>query len=349
MHYMGIDHHKQYSHITVLDESGEVIKADRVGNTRKEVEVFLCDLDGKIEGVIEAGYSHYTMMDLMESEGVSMKIAHPEQVKAIAKARIKTDKRDSKILAHLLRSNLIPEVYCRDSENREAQRILRHRMTYVRMQTQVKNRIRALLAKQREEVRQIVVLEDALFRESGLKVLRSLDLPGKDQQMLESLLETLEHLKGKIKLSDALVREILRSSEGARLISTLPGFGEFFSVLVSVEIVDIGRFDSPGNLHSYAGLIPSTHASGGKIYHGKLVHQGNKWLRWALVEAVWPAVKSDFDIRVYYQRMKKRKGANSAKVATARRLLTIIYRVLKEKRAYIPYKREKHTAAFAHI
>ena len=349
MYYMGIDHHKQYSHITVLNEKGEVIKAERVGNTRKEVEVFLRDLDGKIEGVIEAGYSHYTMMDLMESEGVSMKIAHPEQVKAIAKAKIKTDKRDSKILAHLLRSNLIPEVYCRDSENREAQRILRHRMTYVRMQTQVKNRIRALLAKQREEVRQIVVLEDALFRESGLKVLRSLDLPGKDQQMLESLLETLEHLKGKIKLSDALVREILRSSEGARLISTLPGFGEFFSVLVSVEIADISRFDSPANLHSYAGLIPSTHASGGKIYHGKLVHQGNKWLRWALVEAVWPAVKSDFDIRVYYQRMKKRKGANSAKVATARRLLTIIYRVLKEKRAYIPYKREKHTAAFAHI
>ena len=69
--------------------------------------------------------------------------------------------------------------------------------------------------------------------------------------------------------------------------------------------------------------------------------------RWAAVEAVWPAVRSDFDIRLYYQRRKKRKGANSAKVAAARRLLTIIYRVLKEKRAYIPYKREKHTAAFA--
>jgi transposase len=330
-------------------KSGEVIKADRVGNTRKEVEVFLGDLDGKIEGVIEAGYSHYTMMDLMESEGVSMKIAHPEQVKAIAKARIKTDKRDSKILAHLLRSNLIPEVYCRDNENREAQRVLRHRVTYVRMQTQVKNRIRALLAKQREEVREIVELEGALFNVSGLKVLRSIDLAGKDQQMLESFLETLKHLQGKIKLSDALVREILRNSEEARLISTLPGFGEFFSVLVSVEIADIHRFDSPAKLHSYAGLIPSTHASGDKLYHGKLVRRGNKWLRWAAVEAVWPAVRSDFDIRLYYQRRKKRKGANSAKVATARRLLTIIYRVLKEKRAYIPYKRKKHTAAFTRI
>jgi transposase len=349
MHYMGIDHHKQYSHITVLDERGGVIKADRVGNTRREVRVFLLDLGGKVEGVIEAGYSHYTMMDLMESEGVSMKIAHPEQVKAIAKAKIKTDKRDSKILAHLLRSNLIPEVYCRDKENREAQRILRHRVTYVRMQTHVKNRIRAMLAKQREEVRQIVELEENLFTVSGLKLLRNLELVGRDQQMLKSLLETLDHFQGKIKLSDALVREILSTSEEARLISTLPGFGKFFSVLVSVEIADIHRFDTPEKLHSYAGLVPSTHASGDKLYHGKLVRRGNKWLRWAAVEAVWPAVKSDFDIRLYYQRRKKRKGANSAKVATARRLLTIIYRVLKEKRAYIPYKRKKYTAAFAHI
>ncbi len=349
MHYMGIDHHKQYSHITVLNERGEVIKADWLGNTSKEVELFLHGLDGEIEGVVEAGYSHYTMMDLMESVGVRMKIAHPEQVKAIAKARIKTDKRDSKILAHLLRSDLIPEVYCRDKENREAQRILRHRVTYVRMQTQVKNRIRALLAKQREEVRQIVALEEKLFRASGIKALGSLELPGKDQQMLESLLETLEHLKGKIKLSDALVREVLRRSEEAQLISTLPGFKEFFPVLVSVEIADINRFDSPAKLHSYAGLVPSTHASGEKLYHGKLVRQGNKWLRWAAVEAVWPAVRSDFDVRLYYQRMKKRKGANSAKVATARRLLTIIYRVLKEKRRYIPYKRKKHTAAFTRI
>ena len=124
---------------------------------------------------------------------------------------------------------------------------------------------------------------------------------------------------------------------------------EFLSGLVSTEIAEIERFSTDSQLHSYAGVIPSTHASGDRLYHGRLVQRGNKWLRWAAVEAVWPAVRSDFDIRLYYQRMKKRKGANSAKVATARRLLTIIYRVMKEKRACIPYKREKHTAAFTRI
>ena len=349
MHYMGIDHHKQYSHITVLNEKGEVIKAERVWNSRQEVKEFLSGLDEEMAGVVEAGRSSYTMVDLMESLGVKMKIAHAEQVKAIAKAKIKTDKRDSWMLAHLLRMDLIPEVYRRSAENREDQRVLRHRVSYVRMRTQVKNRIYALLAQQREEVRQMADLEDDLFTARGMKVLQDLVLPGKDNEMLLSLLETLGHLDVKIKQSDALVRKIYHSSEEARLIKTVPGFGVFFSVLVSTEIAEIERFSTDSQLHSYAGVIPSTHASGDRLYHGRLVQRGNKWLRWAAVEAVWPAVRSDFDIRLYYQKRKKSKGANSAKVATGRRLLTIIYRVMKENRAYILYKREKHTAAFARI
>ncbi len=346
MYYMGIDHHMQYSQITVLGENGKMIKTGRVWNTYDQVKEFLSGLDGEMEGVVEAGRSHYTIVDLMESLGVKMKIAHPLLVKAIAKAKIKTDQRDSLTLAHLLRLNYIPEVFRRSNENRKAQRVLRHRSFYVQMRTRIKNRIRALLAQQREDVRQMVAMESNLFKTKGIELLYQLDLPGKDQEMLESMLETIQHVAGKIKHSDALVKQIYNSSEQARLISTIPGFGDYFSVLVATEITDIERFSSVAKLHSYAGVIPTTHASGGKVYHGRLVQQGNKWLRWAAVEAVWPAAKADFDINLYYQRITKRKGANPAKVATARRLLTIIYRVLKEKRAYIPYKRNKKKAAF---
>jgi len=125
----------------------------------------------------------------------------------------------------------------------------------------------------------------------------------------------------------------------ARLIQSVPGFGVFLSVLVAVEIGDLGRFEGVSKLHSYAGVIPSTHSSGERSYHGKIIKEGNRWLRWAAVEAVWPAIRADFDPRCFYERMKKRKGANSGKVATARKLLTIIYRMLKENRPYISYKR----------
>lgn len=113
----------------------------------------------------------------------------------------------------------------------------------------------------------------------------------------------------------------------------------FLSVLVAVEIADINRFEDETKLHCYAGVIPSTHSSGEKTYHGRIIREGNRWLRWAAVEAVWPAIRADFDLRLHYERRKKRKGANMAKVATARRLLTIICRMLKENRAYLPYKR----------
>jgi len=339
MNYMGIDHHKQYSHLTVLDEEGEVIKTGTVLNRSKEVKNFLEGCGGELKAVIEAGRASYTMIDLLEDLGVDVKMAHPLQVKAIAQAKIKTDKRDSKILAHLLRTNLIPEVYRREAANRAVQRVLRHRMAYVRMRTQIKNRIRTLLAKQREEVREMAESQNHLFGIRGMRALRELELPGKDKEMLESLIKTLDHLESHIKKSNALVKEIYSNSEAARLISTIPGFAKFFSVLVVTEIADIERFASDGKLHSYAGVIPSTHVSGEKSYHGRLVNQGNKWLRWAVVEAVWPAIRADFDIRVFYERLAKRKGANAAKIVVARRLLTIVYRVLKERRVYVPYKR----------
>ncbi|MDP2728971.1 MAG: IS110 family transposase, partial [Dehalococcoidales bacterium] len=97
---------------------------------------------------------------------------------------------------------------------------------------------------------------------------------------------------------------------------------------------DISRFRDDKKLCAYAGLVPSTYASGGKVFHGRITKTGNKWLRWAAVEAVQKAVRWDPDFRNYYQRIKVKKGTNAAKVATARRLLTIVYRILSQNRPY---------------
>ena len=153
MYFIGIDQHKQYSQMTVLDEEGQEIKTGRVLNFRQEVEEFLEGLGVEVEAVVEAGRTCYVMADLLGDLGVGVKIAHPFQVKAIAKARIKNDKRDSRILAHLLRTGLIPEVYQREAHNREAQRVLRLRAFYINSLTQVKNNIWSLLAQQQEEIR----------------------------------------------------------------------------------------------------------------------------------------------------------------------------------------------------
>jgi transposase len=338
MNYVGIDHHRQYSHMTLMDEQGNIVRSRKVSNLRSEVEEFLEGVKDCC-AVIEAGRSSYTLVDLLDELGVKVTMAHPKEVKSIAKAKVKTDKRDSQMLAHLLRTDLVPEVYQRSKENREVQKILRQRVFYVEAMTRVKNRVHALIAQQREEVRQEAGREKNLFSERGQKVVLGLSLAVTEKKMLASLVKTFRHLRDRLRETTALVEEVYHRSQEAQLIRTVPGFGTFLSVLAATEIADIARFEDAAHLHAYAGVIPSTHSSGERSYHGKITKEGNRWLRWAAVEAVWPGIRADFDLRLFYERLKKRKGANSAKVATARRLLTIIFKMLKENRSYIPHKR----------
>ncbi len=126
----------------------------------------------------------------------------------------------------------------------------------------------------------------------------------------------------------------IQAFKRVKLLETIPGIGQFFAVLVANEVDDIRRFANEKKFFSYIGIIPSTFSSGGRTFDGRLTKQGNKYLRWALVEAIWPAVRSDPELESYYQSIKARKGPNPAKIATARRLATIIYRVLRHERSY---------------
>jgi transposase len=322
--------------MTVLDEEGRELKNGRVANLRGHVERFL---EGcrPFTAVLEAGRASYVMADLLRELGGEVKMANPLQIKAIAHARIKTDKRDSRTLAQLLRADLIPEVYQRGEWNRRAQRVMRMRAYWVGKQTEVRNKIRALLAQQREEIRlEVERREGKLFSSSGVEFLSHLALEGQDKLVLDDLLQGHLEIQAHIKMSDGLVEALYGELEDAARIDTIPGFATTLSVLVAVEIADIKRFARPADLHSYAGVIPSTYSSGNRTTHGHITKQGSVWLRWAVVEAVFPAVRKDLALGALYKRLARRKGPNVAKIAVARRLLTIIYRVLSERRDYVP-------------
>jgi len=322
--------------MTVLDEDGRELKNGRMPNFRRYVEEFLRPFR-PFRAVLEAGRSSYVMADLLRELGGEVKMANPVEVKAIAHARIKTDKRDSRTLAQLLRADLIPEVYQRAEWNRRAQRVMRLRAHWVRKQTELRNKIRALLAQQSEEIRlEVERQERGLFSQKGLTFLKELPLVGQDKMILHDLLQGHREVAAHIKQSDGLVEALYSEIEEASRIDTVPGFATTLSVLAAVEIADIRRFAGPAQLHAYAGVVPSTYASGEKTAHGHITKQGSAWLRWAVLEAVYPSIKKDLGLRILYQRLAKRKGPNVAKVAVARRLLTIIYRILTERRVYLP-------------
>jgi len=329
MRYVGMDYHKGYSQVTVMEENGEIVNQAKLTNEPEALKRYFEKI-GSCEVVLEAGRNWYTMYDLLEELVEEIHVAHPLKVRAIAEARVKTDKIDSETLAHLLRSDLLPCIHIPQPEVRDNKKILRQRMFFVAVRTMVKNRIHDIMDRQRIKTEQF----SDLFGKGGMEYLKGLELPEPDNSLLKEQIDTLEELNQHIETTNELIHKMAEEEPRLKWVDSIPGIGEFLGLLAIQEIDTVERFSGPEKLAAYAGLVPSTYASGGKVWHGRITKQGNKYLRWAMIEAVRPALKKSVYLRNYYVRIEKRGGRNHAKVATARKILGLIWTVLKEKREY---------------
>ncbi len=341
MIYVAIDYHKRYSQVEAMDREGRVIRKARLMNDELTLKKWFSSLGGGCEVVLEACRNWQVMYEILESmdEVERIHLANPYKVRAIAEAKIKTDTIDTHTLAHLLRCGLIPAVHVPSRETREAKEVLRQRMFLVRMRTQLKNRIHALLDRYRVS---LPSFSDP-FGQRGLSYLRKLKLPypgdfllAQDLKLLEALSLCISDRVGSAfggKEAEGEVMELLAGDERFEIARSLPGLGPILAGVAVLEIDRVERFVQPEKLVSYAGLVPSTYASGGKVYNGHLIKQSNKWLRWAMVEASWSAQRSSPYFQAYYQR-HLHKGPNTAVVALARRMLEILWHLLKDKRFY---------------
>jgi transposase len=332
MNYVGIDYHKRYSHVTAVNEEGRVMRSNRLENNPILFEGFFKSLEGPSEAVLEASRTWGVMYDLLEAiDGVeSVHLAHSQKVRAIAEAKIKTDKIDSGILAQLLRADLIPAAYIPGKQTRCYKEMIRQRVFLVRMRTRLKNRIHVLL----DRLHIALPSVSDMFGKRGTAYLRKLNLTGVDGEILREDLDLLEVFNCLIKEAEKEIAKLMEEDPRVKLLRTVPGLGPILAAVVALEIDRIERFNLPPKLASYAGLVPSTYASGGKIFHGKLIPMTNKWLRWALVEAAWGSLRTSPYCRTYFERHKTQKGPHTAAIALARRLIEIIWHVLTENRPY---------------
>ncbi len=331
MLYAGLDDHKRYSVVQAMDEKGRKRGHARVPNEFEAVREFFDGPGETCKVVLEAGWNWGTMYDWLEQvESVEeVQLAHPFRVKAIASAQVKTDSVDAATLAHLLRTDLIPKAHIPCAQTRQFKEIVRQRLFLVRLRTMLKNRLHALL--DRHHVPAPPVSD--LFGKGGLSYLGKGQLPEGAQAQLDQDLRLLQMLNGEIRESEALLRRSLKGDRRVELLQTVPGIGAITATVVALEIDDVKRFQEARKLAAYAGLVPSVHASGGKVHHGRIMPQSNKWLRWAHVESAWVAVRRDPYFRATYAK-HARKGAQTAIEATARRLLEVIWHVLSEGRPY---------------
>ncbi len=150
-------------------------------------------------------------------------------------------------------------------------------------------------------------------------------------------LRILSSIENEIKEIDKEIRHKCLENEETMLLTTIPGIGYFSALLIYSEVSDIKRFPNSKKLYSYAGLVPSVRQSGNKVITGKITKEGNRLLRWVLVQCAFVAVRNDEKFKNFYERIKQRKGSQKAIIATARKLLTVIYAVLRDKKPYVSY------------
>lgn len=330
MVHMGVDQHKKFSQVAVVDEAGEVLERRRLGHSDKELMRDYFQRWGEDACVaLEAGPSWYWLYDLLEECVGELKLANPAGVRLIAESKVKTDKIDAEVLAQLDRLGYLPEAYVPERAVREGREVHRFRIFLVRLATALKNRVHAVLDK--------LGIEHPysdLFGKCGREFLASLKLPSPYKIELDGCLELLDAFAGQIKRVQREIRKAISADPRAELLMSVPGIGEIFSYLILYETGQIERFASDKKYASYCALTPSTHQSANRIWHGRTGRRGNLNLKWAFTEAAHVAVRKDPALGAYYDALKRRSGAGTATIAVARKLARATYWILKRQRPY---------------
>jgi transposase len=197
----------------------------------------------------------------------------------------------------------------------------------------IKNKIHAVLTKNGIDC----TFSDVLGKSSQLW-LKSLAVRACYRQEIDGYLRIAEALGISIAEITTKIKAEVAESPQAQLLMSIPGISYYSALLVLSEIGEIERFPDAKRLCSYAGLVPSIYSSGSKTYHGRITKQGSRWLRWILVEASTHAANGDANIQKLYRRVSRRRGRSTARVAVARKILTIIYAMLKRNE---PFKRQR--------
>jgi transposase len=339
--YIGIDLHKRTAVIVKKNRRGKVTEKVTVPTTARALTRYFARQDRRSRVVVEATGNWMFLYETIEQHTPDIQLAHPLKTRAIAEARIKTDSIDAGTLAELLRLDGIPAAYIPPRPVRDARELLRHRAALVAVRTATKNRIHAVLTKNG-----IACAWSDVLGKRARAWLRALEVRPAYRQALDDYLRLGELLTIVIGEVTTTVEQLVAANPGAQLLMTMPGVSYYSALLILSEIGEVARFANAKRLCSYAGLVPRVYSSGGRTYYGHITKQGSRWLRWICVELTTHLVNRDRRFRSLYQRVSRKHGRATARVAVARKALTVIYAMLKHGQPFEARRsRQRLTAA----
>lgn len=334
-HYAGIDLHKRSSTWVIINEQRKVVWEQKVDCDPKALAFALsiCPVPlNQIQATVEPVCGFRWFQKQLCDAGLDTVLANPTKVRLIAQSKHKTDRNDARMLAELLCTGYLPLSY-RASDDIDALRsLMRERHYLVSVRTGFKNRIKGVVtARGFHDIR-----EDCL-KQSGKKYIEKHDITE-----LQDLQELCTELSVYIKKIEKDIRVQIPKHPLTTLITSVPTVGLITAGTIIAEVGDFTRFASPKHLASYAGLCPRQRSSGEKTRYGGITKVGSKYLRHVLVESAMRfRMSHDPIMYAWYEQVKKIHSPMKARVALARKILTIIWYMVKTNTPYTP---RQHTA-----
>jgi transposase len=313
---IGLDVHRDFAQVAIWQD-GVVTQEGRFATTPEEVRAFADSLAPTDEVALEVTGNTWAIATLLASRAARVVVSNPVKTRAIAEAKIKTDKVDAAILAKLLAADFLPAVWMPDPETAALRWQVQRRGHIVRQRTRLKNQVQAILH------RNLVVRCPAadLFGIKGRAWLAEQDLPPDEQTAAAALLRQLDFHADELALIDRELALVALGRAGVRRLMTIPGVDATVALALVAAVGDFTRFRTPQRLVSYLGLNPRVRQSGNQAAtHGRITKSGASYARGMLVEAAFSASKAPGPLRGFHQRVRARRGIQVAIVATARKL-----------------------------
>ena len=283
----GLNIHKKMVQAAVLGEDGRLLHSERFPATREALEEFArTKLSPQHRVALEATFNTWAVVRVLRPWVAEVVVSNPLRTRAIAEAKIKTDRVDALALAELLRADYLPRVWQPDPHTQQMRAQTTERAAMVSDRTRIKNRIHSILAQ-----RLIPAPVDNLFSRAGLIWLRHLELDPPGRQALDRYLRQLQNCEQELL---HLNRELAKEAHGdpqVKLLMTMPGVDVAVAQALLACLGDVTRFPGADRAAAYLGLVPSSHQSAEHCYHGPITKQGNRRARWPrrTRRSRWPA------------------------------------------------------------
>lgn len=328
--YVGIDLHKHLLVMCVVDSQGKILLEKRLEkvDAASLQTFFQSHLSQEDEVALEATSHVWAVVEILKRHAAKVVVSNPVTTKAIAQAKVKTDKVDARVLAHLLRLDFLPTVWQPDQELQRLRELTQRRGRLISQRSAILCRIRSTL------LMRLLDCPCSVSTPRGHAWLKEVALDEDGRWLIDSDLRLLEAVQKEIQGIDERLLQRVHAHAQMKLLLTLPGVGIQVALALLAAIGDISRFPSPEKLANYLGLTPSTRQSANRCYHGPITKAGRSQTRAMLAQAAQTVRMHPGPLGHFFHKVRKRKCHGVAIVATARKLAMLAWHVLTTERPY---------------